>query len=114
VFSDPVGAKLCVFSDAQARGYTVVLIFIGISGPERSDERVEQGQVTMEAEVLPPWWRKITGSGRSRPRAFDRCRRGRAGCAGDRRHRPSTAPAAARRLVWQARHGNGCTASVSV
>ena len=36
--------KLCVFSDAQARGYTVVFIFIGISGPERSDERVEQGQ----------------------------------------------------------------------
>ena len=45
VFSDPVGAKLCAFSDAQARGYNVVvLIFIGISGPERSDERVEQGQ----------------------------------------------------------------------
>jgi predicted ABC-type ATPase len=43
VFSDPVGAKLGVFSDAQAQGCTVVLIFIGISGPERSDERVEQG-----------------------------------------------------------------------
>jgi len=34
------------------QGYSVVLIFIGISGPERSDERVEQGQVTMEAEVM--------------------------------------------------------------
>jgi hypothetical protein len=33
----------------------VVLIFIGIGGPGRSDERVEQGQVTMEAAVLPPW-----------------------------------------------------------
>jgi hypothetical protein len=67
VFSDPVGAKLGVFSGAQAQGCTVVLIFIGISLPERSDERVEQGQVTMRVEVLPPWWSEITGSGRSRP-----------------------------------------------
>ena len=54
MFSDSVGAKLGVFSDAHAQGYSVVLIFLSISGPERSDERVEQGQVTMEAEVLPP------------------------------------------------------------
>ncbi len=67
VFSDPVGAKLGVFSCAQAQGCTVVLIFIGISGPEGSDERVEQGQVTMRVEALPPWWSEITGSGRSRP-----------------------------------------------
>jgi predicted ABC-type ATPase len=67
VFSDPVGAMAGVFSDAQAQGYAVVLIFIGISGPERSDQRVEQGQVTMEAEVLPPRWCELTGSGRSRP-----------------------------------------------
>lgn len=40
VFSDPVGAKLAVLTAAQDQGYTVVLIFIGISGPERSDERV--------------------------------------------------------------------------
>ncbi len=65
-----------MFSDAQAQGYAVVLIFIGISGPERSDECVEPGQVTMEAEVLRPWWREITGSGCSRPQDFDRCRRG--------------------------------------
>ena len=52
MFSDSVGAKLGVFSDAQAQGYSVVLIFLSISGPERSDERVEQGQVTMEAEVM--------------------------------------------------------------
>ena len=51
----------------RTTGYTVVLIFIGISGPERSDERVEQGQVTMRVEALPPWWSEITGSGRSRP-----------------------------------------------
>ncbi|MDP1650904.1 MAG: hypothetical protein Q8M01_22305 [Rubrivivax sp.] len=67
VFSDPVGTKLGVFSDAQAQGYTVVLIFIGISGPERSDERAEQGRVMMEAEVLRPWWREIIGFARSRP-----------------------------------------------
>lgn len=40
VFSDPVGAKLGMFADAQAQGYAVVLLFIGVSGPERSDERV--------------------------------------------------------------------------
>jgi hypothetical protein len=69
VFSDPVGAKLGVFSDAQALGCTVVLTFIGISGPEPGDERVgrvERGQVSMKAEMLPPWWREITGCGRSR------------------------------------------------
>jgi len=67
VFSDPVGAKLGVFSGDQAQGCTVVFIFICISGPERRDERVEQGQVTMRVEALPPWWSEITGSGRSRP-----------------------------------------------
>jgi hypothetical protein len=41
-----------VFSDAQAQGHCIVLIFVGISGPERSDERAEQGQFTLEAEVL--------------------------------------------------------------
>lgn len=40
VFSDPVGAKLGMFTEAQAQGYTVVLIFVGIASPERSDERV--------------------------------------------------------------------------
>lgn len=52
-----------VFSDARAQGDTVLLNFVGISGPEHSDERAEQGQVTMESEVLRPWWREITGSG---------------------------------------------------
>ena len=36
VFSDPVGAKLGVFSDAQAQGCTVVLIFIGIRSAARN------------------------------------------------------------------------------
>lgn len=40
VFSNLVGANLGVFTTAAAQGYTVVLVFIGISGPERSDERV--------------------------------------------------------------------------
>jgi predicted ABC-type ATPase len=42
VFSDPVGAKLGVFTAAMAAGYTVVLLYIGISGPECSEERVAQ------------------------------------------------------------------------
>jgi len=40
VFSDPVGDKVSFLKDAVNRGYTVVLCFIGISGPEVSEERV--------------------------------------------------------------------------
>jgi len=40
VFSDPVGDKLVFLKDAAARGYTVILCFIGISGPEVSEQRV--------------------------------------------------------------------------
>lgn len=40
VFSDPVGAKLSLFTKAMEQGYTVVLLYIGVSGPERCDERV--------------------------------------------------------------------------
>jgi len=40
VFSDPVGDKLAFLKNASARGYTVVLCFIGISGPEVSEQRV--------------------------------------------------------------------------
>jgi predicted ABC-type ATPase len=40
VFSDPVGDKLGFLKRARARGYTVVLCFIGIDGPEVSEERV--------------------------------------------------------------------------
>jgi predicted ABC-type ATPase len=40
VFSDPVGDKLSFLNDAGAAGYTVVLCFIGTSGPEVSEERV--------------------------------------------------------------------------
>lgn len=40
VFSDPAGDKLTFLKDAAAAGYTVVLCFIGISGPEISEQRV--------------------------------------------------------------------------
>ncbi len=40
VFSDPVGDKLRFLKAAAQSGYTVVLCFIGISGPETSEQRV--------------------------------------------------------------------------
>jgi len=40
VFSDPVGEKLAFLKEAAAQGYTVVLCFIGVSGPRVSEERV--------------------------------------------------------------------------
>jgi predicted ABC-type ATPase len=40
VFSDPVGDKIGFLKRAAAEGYTVVLCFIGISGPDVSEERV--------------------------------------------------------------------------
>lgn len=40
VFSDPVGDKLAFLTEAARAGYGVVLCFIGISGPQKSEERV--------------------------------------------------------------------------
>lgn len=40
VFSDPVGEKLAFLRQAGAAGYAVVLCFIGVDGPRRSEERV--------------------------------------------------------------------------
>lgn len=40
VFSDPVGAKLDFLKVAEARGYTVLLIFVGVDSPQSSEERV--------------------------------------------------------------------------
>ena len=40
VFSDPVGDKVNFLKDCERAGYTVLLIFIGISSPEISDARV--------------------------------------------------------------------------
>jgi predicted ABC-type ATPase len=56
VFSDPVGDKLAFLKEAAEKGYTVVLCFIGISGPEVSEERVamrvSQGGHDVPAEKL--------------------------------------------------------------
>jgi predicted ABC-type ATPase len=40
VFSDPGGEKLRLMKEAQSAGYTVLLTFIGIDGPEASNTRV--------------------------------------------------------------------------
>ncbi len=40
VFSDPVGDKLSFLKQTAQTGYTVILCFIGISGPTISEERV--------------------------------------------------------------------------
>ena len=40
VFSDPVGDKLAFLTETAAAGYSVLLCFIGTSGPEVSEERV--------------------------------------------------------------------------
>lgn len=40
VFSDPAGDKIGFLKRVEAKGYTVVLCFIGIDGPEVSEERV--------------------------------------------------------------------------
>jgi predicted ABC-type ATPase len=40
VFSDPVGEKVAFLKEAAARGYTVVLCFVGVEGPAVSEERV--------------------------------------------------------------------------
>ena len=40
VFSDPVGDKVAFLKRAEAKGYTVVLCFIGVDGPAVSEERV--------------------------------------------------------------------------
>jgi len=40
VFSDPVGDKLGLLEEAADSGYTVVLCYIGVAGPDVSGERV--------------------------------------------------------------------------
>jgi predicted ABC-type ATPase len=52
-FSDPVGDKLTFLKDAASVGYTVVLCFIGISGPEVSEERVAM-RVSQGGHDVPP------------------------------------------------------------
>ena len=54
VLSDPVGDKLGFLKDAEALGYTVVLLFIGIGSPELSDETgtITSGDVQQASEDL--------------------------------------------------------------
>jgi predicted ABC-type ATPase len=40
VFSDPVGEKVAFLKEAAESGYAVVLCYIGIAGPDVSEERV--------------------------------------------------------------------------
>jgi predicted ABC-type ATPase len=53
VFSDPVGDKLEFLKETERAGYTVLLIFIGIAGPELSDERVAM-RVSSGGHNVPP------------------------------------------------------------
>ena len=52
VFSDPIGDKLKFLLEAAEAGYTVVLCFIGISGPETSEQRVAM-RVTQGGHNVP-------------------------------------------------------------
>ena len=52
VFSDPVGDKVAFLQAAARQGYTVVLCFIGISGPEVSEQRVAM-RVTQGGHDVP-------------------------------------------------------------
>ena len=58
VFSDPVGDKLAFLKDAEKSGYTIVLCFIGVSGPEVSEERVAM-RVSQGGHDVPV--EKLTG-----------------------------------------------------
>lgn len=53
VFSDPVGEKLSFLKNAAESGYTVVLCFIGIDGPETSEQRVAM-RVSQGGHDVPP------------------------------------------------------------
>ena len=53
VFSDPVGDKLAFLKAAAQSGYTVVLCFIGVSGPETSEQRVAM-RVSQGGHDVPP------------------------------------------------------------
>jgi predicted ABC-type ATPase len=52
VFSDPVGDKLAFLQEAAQAGYTVVLCFLGLSGPAVSEERVAM-RVTQGGHDVP-------------------------------------------------------------
>lgn len=53
VFSDPAGTKLAFLEESVRLGYTVVLCFIGISGPGVSEQRVAM-RVSQGGHDVPP------------------------------------------------------------
>jgi predicted ABC-type ATPase len=53
VFSDPVGDKVGFLKAAAQSGYTVVLMFIGLSGSEVSERRVAM-RVSQGGHDVPP------------------------------------------------------------
>jgi len=53
VFSDPASAKIEFLLDAAKRGYSVVLVFIGVASAEQSDERVAM-RVLQGGHDVPP------------------------------------------------------------
>ena len=53
VFSDPVGDKLAFLREAASAGYKVVLCFIGLSGPDVSEQRVAM-RVSQGGHDVPP------------------------------------------------------------
>jgi predicted ABC-type ATPase len=53
VLSDPVGAKVSFLTNAQARGYTVLLCFIDLDSAAVSDERVAM-RVLQGGHDVPP------------------------------------------------------------
>jgi predicted ABC-type ATPase len=63
VFSDPAGAKLEFLKEAERAGYRVLLIFIGIGGPETSENRVAmrvaQGGHDVPNEKLRSRYRRV-------------------------------------------------------
>ena len=65
VFSDAAGSKRTFFRDAQAKGYAVLLVFIGLNHVETSRSRVAQ-RVSAGGHNVPD--RKIDGRF---PRTFD-------------------------------------------
>lgn len=53
VFSDPVGEKVEFLRSAEAAGYTVLLIFIGLATAELSDQRVAMRAASGGHDVPP-------------------------------------------------------------
>jgi len=53
VFSDPRGEKLAFLHEAVDAGYAVILIYIGVSGPDVSDARVAM-RVSQGGHDVPP------------------------------------------------------------